>query len=238
VIAMRNPQKTFRHVREIARILRKRYGVQDLGNKKNPFNELLYIILSSKTPPDRYQRTYAALKKRFPRADTLSGVSYREVATVIKSGGLAEKRAKQIVAISRGLKREFGEVTLASLNRLSDHEAEHFLQGLPGIGVKVARCVLLFALGRKVFPVDAHCYRVVTRAWRYGRGLTLTDRVADEIQSRIPPELRRPLHVNFVLLGRELCVPRDPRCEVCPIRGLCETGRRRTGRCRVIPVGP
>ena len=57
----------------------------------------------------------------------------------------------------------FGRPTLAPLKRLSDMEVEGVLLSLPGVGVKVARCVLLYSLRRDVFPVDTHCWRVTCR---------------------------------------------------------------------------
>jgi len=215
----------FRSVRTVTRVLGKRYGYETLGNKKNPFNELLYIVLSSKTPPGRYQETYQALKKHFPRADALALVRPKDIAKVIVRGGLAQKRAKQISSIARSLRTHFGRVTLSPLTRMNDREAEAFLERLPGVGVKVARCILLFALRRKVFPVDAHCFRIVSRIGWTRDGATLTDRVADEIQDGIPKELRRRLHVGFVLLGRECCAPSRPRCTRCPVVQYCETGK-------------
>ena len=49
----------------ITEILIQKFGKPTLGNKKNPFNELLYIILSSKTPPNRYQEVYRTLRKNY-----------------------------------------------------------------------------------------------------------------------------------------------------------------------------
>jgi endonuclease III len=217
----------FRGIRAVARALRRRYGYQTLGNKKNPLNELLYIVLSSKTPPGRYQETYGALKKRFPRADDLAPVRPKDIASVIVRGGLAQKRAKQISAIARELRAQFGRVTLSPLARMSDPEAGAFLERLPGVGVKVARCILLFALDRKVFPVDAHCFRIVSRVGWTRNGATLTDRLAHKVQDGIPVDLRRQLHVSFVLLGREFCAPSSPRCSDCPIVTWCDTGKFR-----------
>lgn len=217
-------RRGFRDVQAVAKALEAWYGTKTLGNKKNPFNELLYILLSSKTPPGRYQQTYSALRRRFSHAEMLAHVPPRELVKVIKSGGLAQKKAKQISAIARQLKQQFGRVTLAPLKRMSDREAEELLTNLPGIGVKSARCVLLFALERDVFPVDAHCFRIVTRVGWWNAERPLTEQVADEIQKGIPGALRRSLHVNFVLLGREFCTSSGPRCGECPVISYCKAG--------------
>jgi endonuclease III len=111
---------------------------------------------------------------------------------------------------------------------MSDDECEQFLLGLPGVGTKVARCVMMYSLDRQVFPVDTHCWRICRRlGWvrRTTPDGNCSRRDADRLQSRIPPELRRSLHVNMVSLGKRLCLAGSPRCDECPIGRLC----RRTG---------
>jgi endonuclease-3 len=222
----------FRDARAIGRVLRRRYDERTLDNKHNPFDELLYIILSSKTPPGRYRETYRTLRKRFPRADALAHTTPRVVAKTVERGGLARRRGTQIVAIAKQLKERFGRVTLAPLGKMDDREAETLLTSLPGVGIKIARCVLLFALHRKVFPVDAHCFRVARRLG-WVSAATLTPPGAEELQKRTPKGLRRSLHVSFVQLGREFCTPSAPKCRECPIVGFCDTGKRNVGKFRI-----
>jgi len=221
-------RRQFSQVREVARALVAHYGNSSLGNKKNPFNELLYIILSSKTPLHKYRRAYTDLRKRYPKAESLATASARSIAAIIRFAGLETKKAKQIRSIARLLKKKFGRVTLAPLSKMMDRDAERFLKSLPGIGTKSARCVLMYSLGRKVFPVDNHCYRIVSRLG-WVKGAVWTKSVAEAAQAGIPPELRKPMHVGMVLLGRGYCLPKSPRCHACPLLPYCETGGSRVG---------
>jgi endonuclease-3 len=212
-------------VHQVAEALRTRFGVPPLGNKSNPFNELIYVLLSSKTPGNRYQGAYAALRKRYPRADDLAEALPRGIQTTIRFAGLAKKKAMQIKAIARRLSFEFGRVTLAPVANMDDIAAERFLASLPGVGRKMARCVLMYSLDRPVFPVDNHCHRICTRlGWTKGSPWSRT--TTDALQEGIPPKLRKPIHVGMVLLGREYCLPRSPRCCGCPLRRYCPTGQR------------
>jgi endonuclease III len=107
---------------------------------------------------------------------------------------------------------------------MSDEEAEAFLLSLPGVGKKVARCVLMYSLGRQVFPVDTHCWRIAQRlGWvrPTQKDKHCAPRDMDRLQSKIPPELRHSLHVNMISLGREICAPTSPRCDECPISAWC-----------------
>jgi endonuclease III len=215
------------NVRPVTRALIAAFGHQTLGNKRNPFDELLFIILSSKTPPERYQLTYSALKDKFPSANQLARVRPKVIAHVIEFGGLADKKARQISTVAKVLVKAFGRVTLRPLARMDDQQAEEFLDTLPGVGKKTARCVLMYSLDRPVFPVDAHCFRISQRLGWVPKDHSLTDRVADELQAEIPPDLRRDLHVGMVLLGREYCQPQNLRCSECPLLEYCPTGQER-----------
>lgn len=217
--------KTLPRVRDVTEILVQRFGRPTLGNKRNPFNELLFIILSSKTPPDRYQEIYRALRRAFRRAEDLAFATPEDIAAVISQGGLQNRKARAIVSIAQRLRNEFGRVTLAPLARMTNEDAERFLVALPEVSKKTARCVLMYALDRPVFPVDTHCFRIAQRLGWASEGVCLTGQVQDELQDGVPESLRRDLHVSMVVLGRRFCLPRNPRCFICPLLPFCPTGK-------------
>lgn len=121
--------------------------------------------------------------------------------------------------------KHFGRPTLTPLKKMSDEECERFLTGLPGIGKKAARCVMLYSLDRQVFPVDAHCWRISGRlGWINDKqnDTNITDSAMDHLQYIIPPALRFSLHVNMVSHGRKICSARAPRCRECVIAAFCQ----------------
>jgi len=216
----------FRYVHRVAAELMEYFSPSRLGNKRNPFNELVYIMLSSSTPPDRYQRVYRAVRRRYRTAEQFAKARPASLARIMRAGGLQNRKAKAIVSIARRLRAVFGRVTLSPLARMSNEEAEAFLVSLPEISTKAARCILLYSLGREVFPVDRHCFRICQRLGWIPASRTLTESTADFIQRGIPGELRLHLHVGMVLLGRTNCLPRNPRCQECPLLASCPTGPR------------
>lgn len=127
--------------------LTKHYPATRLGNKSNALDELLYIILSLQTNEQLYARSYRAFKKEFPRWDTVPDASIRRISKVIRDSGLAKQRARHIQAIAQKLRQKFGRVTLAPRKRMTTEEAERFMLALPGVGIKTARCVLMYSLG-------------------------------------------------------------------------------------------
>src|SRR3954464_5314198 len=80
------------HLREVARILAVLYGSPNLGNKADPTDELVYIILSRKTREGAYQQCYDALKKRFRTWYELLDTPRAEVEKLVFSGGLSGKK--------------------------------------------------------------------------------------------------------------------------------------------------
>jgi len=109
----------------------------------------------------------------------------------------------------------------SALRRMETDEAESYLTSLPGIGIKTARCILMYSLNREVFPADVHCYRIMERlGWLVWQGRT-SRTIADFAQQCVPPHLRRNLHIRFVQHGRHICTSRVPKCGICILNNLC-----------------
>lgn len=215
---------SIKNVWEVAHLLKVRYGDFNHHNRKNPLNELLFIICSTQTDEKKYLDTYRRLRDAFPRIEQFIDASESEIADAIKSGGLYNQKAAAIKGVVTELSYQFGRPTLAPLKLMSDEQCESFLLSLPGVGKKTARCIMLYSLGRQVFPVDTHCWRISIRlGWispscSNGR---CYPKDMDLLQEKIPASLRHSLHVNFVSLGREICKDRNPDCLACPIFHLC-----------------
>jgi endonuclease III len=208
----------------VAEALSAEYGDWNHFNKSNPLDELLFIICSVKTGERGYRGTYAALKREFPTFQSLHRARAHSIATILAPGGLSAQKAAAIKSILAAIACRFGSPSLAPLKQMGDPECERFLDGLPGVGKKVARCVMMYSLGRQVFPVDTHCWRICQRlGWvrPTRKDRTCSPRDMDRLQGKIPPELRHGLHVNLVSHGRRTCVAGAPGCSGCAISKYC-----------------
>ena len=217
-------QKYPRFVFDVAAALKKRYRDFNHYNLKDPLDELLFIICSTKTGEASYRSTYRSLKETFPTHYQIAEAPAAYIAQPILSGGLSNQKARAIRELLDIIVEKFGEPSLKSLRKMGDAEAEAFLLSLPGVGKKVARCVLMYSLDRQVFPVDTHCWRIARRlGWIRStqKDQHCAPRDMDRLQSKIPPGLRYSLHVNMISLGREICTPAAPRCDECPVSGWC-----------------
>lgn len=208
-------------------------------NRKNPLEELLFILCSVQTQESNYRRTFQALRWRFPRMEMLARATAGEIAEPLKSGGLYRHKSKRIKQICTRLIGAFGRPTLAPLRERADEDCESFLTSLPGVGLKVARCVMLYSFDRAVFPVDTHCWRVCRRlGWVRASSKSGECNKADmdRLQTKIPPRWRFSLHVNLISLGREVCTAKNPKCRRCPISRLCRRGQQVNALREMFPV--
>ena len=124
------------------------------------------------------------------------------------------------------IKREFGSVTLDPLRIWSDRRVFDWLRSLNGVGPKSAYCVMMYSLGRNVFPVDTHVRRVCARL---GFIPTSMDhkKAQQVLADAFPKSIRKSLHVTMVSHGRKTCRPTNPRCGSCPLSGFCQWYRTR-----------
>ena len=208
------------HFREADARLRDTYPSTRLGNKEDPLDELIFVILSGKTQESTYCATFQALKERYPSWSEAHEASPEEIEAVIRFGGLAKKKSLAISRLLSAISERVGRVDLSWLMTLDDRTAYDFLCGLPGVGPKTARCVLVYSLNRPVFAVDTHVARIMYRLG-CSRHRRLTDRVQERIEALVPPDIRFSLHVNLVLHGRSICTAQWPQCGACVLADLC-----------------
>jgi len=209
---------------ELERVLHESYGAPEsvLGNQVDPMDEAIYIILSFQTDLARFKETWQKLRSAFPRWCDVEQAKLDELSEALRSGGLHRQKASTIKRLLRAVRRRFGVLSLDVLHRMGDAEAERALIRLPGMSWKGARCVLLYSLKRRVLPIDGNSFRILQRAGviplsAVYRRLSLHD----AIQEAIDFELRRRFHVNLVVHGQRVCLPRRPRCDVCPAASFC-----------------
>jgi DNA (cytosine-5)-methyltransferase 1 len=157
----------------------------------------------------------------------------------VRPAGFGAQRAgqlKELIGAVDRANRELGvgpyrddsaDLTLEFLRDWTPGEAEAFLEALPGIGPKSARCVLSYALGEHRFAVDTHVRRILTRL-----GI-VPDRPGkpdhDAFEAVVPSAQRVRLHINLIHHGRAVCQETAPRCGACPLVSFCTEGRAVVG---------
>lgn len=207
-------------IRQVDHRLRE-YKSQRHDNKHDPFDELLFIILSAQTEYYSYHQTWNALRRQFPTRQALAEARISQIAGAIRAGGLAEKKARQIKGAIQKIIRDTGKISLSFLKNLDNAEVEKYLMTLPGIGVKSARCIMMYSLSRQVFPVDTHVWRVSRRLGLAPPIPKSIPALATQLEELIPHDLRYTLHVNMVSHGRAICTTYWPKCDQCMLNDIC-----------------
>ena len=180
----------------------------------DPFRTLIRTILSQNTNSRNTDIASQNLFSRFKTAEEVANTNIDELVDLIRPAGLHNIKARRIKNISKLIMVKYG----GDINRVIQKgmdEARRELLDIDGIGPKTADCVLLFAGGYDILPVDTHIFRV---AKRLGLAPTHVDHegVKTALENQIPPEKRGPAHMALISFGREYCRARNPRCEECP----------------------
>lgn len=186
---------------------------------------LIRTVLSQATSNSNSSRALRSLHSRFPSWEAVLNAGIPELATTIRSGGLADAKAAVIIGILQKLQTERGVLSLEHLRQEEDaSKIREELQAFHGVGPKTAACVVAFTLRRPDFPVDTHVRRVTTRlGWAPPK--SSAERIYAALNAALPDDGKFGLHVLLIELGRKTCKPRAPRCAQCPLQSMCRTGR-------------
>ena len=182
---------------------------------EQPLQLLIATRLSAQCTDARVNMVTPALFARFPTLDAFAEATPEEVGGYIRSCGLYQTKARDIVAMCIMLRDEFGGVLPDTVEELTR---------LPGVGRKTANLILGDIYGKEGYVCDTHCIRITGR-------LGLTDgskdplRVEKQLRTCLPPEKSSDFCHRMVLHGRAVCTARNPHCDACTLRPLCDTGR-------------
>lgn len=220
IIKKISEEKPFRY---IVQNLENTFGEPHLKKKSDPLAMLINIILSQATSDANSRRTFENLEKHFGKWENVLSADETEIAEVIKLGGLANQKSKVIKNLLLQIKETHGTLSLKFLDKMPDSAARDYLMQFRGIGPKTVACTLLFALHKEIFPLDTHIFRILKRM-----GI-LPEKITDEKAHKLLDELVPrgkfySLHVNLIRLGRNICRPREPLCEKCPLIEYCDYG--------------
>lgn len=175
------------------------------------FELLVSVILSAQATDKGVNKATAELFRAANTPATVLALGIKGLSKYIKSIGLYNAKAKNIIAMSRLLlERHAGEVP-------TTREA---LEELPGVGRKTANVILNTAFGHATIAVDTHIFRVANRT-AIAPGKTVRE-VEEKLMKFVPLEFRLDLHHWLILHGRYVCKARLPACPVCIIADLCE----------------
>jgi endonuclease-3 len=216
------PDKTLiRKAMKVYKLLEKAYGIPEWRHPLTPIDELVSTILSQNTNDINRDRAFVRLKERFESWEAVRDAPVETVMDAIRPAGLANQKGPRMQTILRQITEEQGALYLEFLKEMETEEARSWLTRFKGVGPKTAAIVLQFSLDIPAFPVDTHIYRVSGRTGLRPEKMSV-EKAHSWLEAIFTPEQYGTGHLNFIRLGREICHPRKPECEICPLNAICE----------------
>jgi endonuclease-3 len=177
---------------------------------RDPYTLLIAVVLSAQATDASVNKATVTLFREAPTPAAMVGLGEEGVGRHIRSIGLWQGKARNVIALSRQLVEKYGgEVP-------RDREA---LEALPGVGRKTANVVLNVAFGESTMAVDTHIFRLGNRTG-IAPGETVRA-VEDALVRRIPKDMLRDAHHLLILHGRYVCKARRPECWRCVAAEWC-----------------
>lgn len=176
----------------------------------NAYTLLVAVVLSAQTTDAGVNKATRALFASVDTPEQMVELGEAKLKEHIKTVGLFNTKAKNVIALSQKLISEHkGQVP---------HSREA-LQALPGVGRKTANVVLNIAFGEPTLAVDTHVFRVSNRTG-LAPGATV-DAVEEKLMKVVPKEFMQHAHHWLILHGRYTCTARAPKCASCVVHALC-----------------
>jgi len=175
------------------------------------FEQIVACILSIRT---RDETSLVVAQKLFDRARTpaeIAQLSTAELEAVIGDSTYADAKAKQILAIAQTALAEHGGELPCDRSTLL---------ALKGVGPKCAHLALGIACDQPYISVDVHVHRITNR-WGYVETRS-PEQTLTALEAKLPPPYHVEINALLVPFGKHICLGTRPRCDVCPLREMCE----------------
>ena len=176
----------------------------------NVYQLLVAVVLSAQSTDVGVNKATRALFESVSTPAQMVALGEAGLKTHIKTIGLFNAKAKNVIALSAQLIADHGGAVPA------DRDA---LEKLPGVGRKTANVLMNTAFGAETFAVDTHIFRVGNRTG-LAPGKTVLA-VEKQLDKKTPAPFRVGAHHWLILHGRYICKARTPECWRCPVADLC-----------------
>lgn len=179
---------------------------------KTPFQMVIAVMLSAQCTDERVNKTTPALFERCKTIQDFVDIDIKELEDIIHPCGFYKNKAKNIKLCAKQVLENFN-------GKVPDNMED--LQSLAGVGRKSANVVMLEAFNKpQGIAVDTHAKRISNLI-----GLskeTDPSKIEQDLIKIFPKEYLKDINHLFVWHGRNTCVARKPKCDICPVKGYCK----------------
>jgi len=205
--------KTSEEAIEIIKILKKYYPDATCSlDFTTPFEMVIAVMLSAQCTDEKVNKTTPLLFKKYNTPEKLANIDLKKLEDIIYPCGFYKNKAKNIKECSKKLLEEYDGIVPDDIEEL---------QKLPGIGRKSANVIMLEAFNKPIgIAIDTHAKRISNKLGLSNK--SEPEKIERDLLSKIPKEYYKDVNHLLVWHGRNTCVARKPKCNICPVRKFCE----------------
>ncbi len=180
------------------------------------FQMLVMTLLSSRTRDSTTIPIVKQLFAKYPNPKDFVKMDRKELEKRLYGIGFYKVKAQNVKKLSKMVLDKYN-------GKVPDTFEE--LISLPGVGRKTANCILAYSFKKPAIAVDVHVHRISNRlGWV---NTAVPEKTEEALQKLVPRDLWIEVNRLFVGHGQTICVPINPKCNICPIRKSCEYERKR-----------
>ena len=179
----------------------------------SPFRIFLAEMLLKRTTATAAATVYPVIVKKFPNVRTLAATRPSEIKEIIRPIGYPQ-RAREMVTAANFVVENFGGRLPNDKDRLLE---------IPFVGDYTASAILSLAFGKPYAMVDSNVNRVISRAL-CGKGPVphITKDIRELAGRVLPAGRHREFNLAMLDIGGTVCLPRYPKCPICPLAKACK----------------
>jgi len=204
---------THSDINKVLSILARKQGttmLERIGRKYDAYEVLISTILSARAKDEVTEIVSENLFKKYSTIEKLAKANKKDVIEIIRKIGFYNQKAKYVINTAKIVVKKYDGKVPDTIEELTE---------LPGVGRKVASCVLVYSFKIPALPIDVHCHRISNRlGW-------VKTKTPEETEQKLRKFLSRKHWLSFnnafVAHGKAICVPLSPFCSNCPIYNHC-----------------
>ena len=207
--------------KKIVEALKRRYPDATCSlDFKTPFEMVVAVMLSAQCTDERVNKTTPDIFKKYSTQEDFANIEIELLVKLIHPCGFYKNKAKNIKACAQEIVKRFGGKVPQTMEELIS---------LPGVGRKSANVIMLEAFGKaEGIAVDTHCKRIANKM-----GLSKEnepEKIEQDLLKIFDKEDYKDINHLLVWHGRNTCIARNPKCEECPVRKMCDEYINKKGK--------
>ncbi len=210
-------------------VLFEHFGPQNWWPGDSPLEIIVGAVLMQNTAWKNVEKAITNLKEKgLLDVEKILGIEDSYLAEIIKPSGFYNLKAKRLKSVLKFVKNNRG---IEVISGKEIHELRSELLKVPGVGKETADSIILYALGKPIFVVDAYTRRILKRIGIIDDENMSYDEIQRLFHENLPNDekLFNEFHALFVALGKKYCLKRNPLCNLCPVKSCCRYGREFSG---------